>query len=247
MLQSSPQPLIPKDVGACSIFETYYHQSKYRYSLIVDRSSPDFHLPVVSSWDVSQWKPTRHAHVFTSGRIFCRHPTQKSMEFLNLRLRTPPNVKVLKEALQSWRICRCCSVLFGVCFNIITPIYVEGLIEDQFSSVPWPIRSSGNMRDDSAEIVFQPFLHGALLSSSGTGRDVHSLLLSIQHFLCRPRRRPPSRCLEGWLLWRNCRGVWRAKTIQVSVSWRLPEEVLVDSQGNWSYSASSRWSNRRRQ
>ena len=25
------------------------------------------------------------------------------------------------------------------------------------------------------------------------GRDVHSLMLSVQHFLCRPRRRPPSR------------------------------------------------------
>ena len=54
----------------------------------------------------------------------------------------------------------------------------------------------GDTRDDSAEILFQSFLQEALLSSSG--RDVHSLMLSIQHLLCRPRRRLPSNCLEGW-------------------------------------------------
>ena len=31
---------------------------------------------------------------------------------------------------------------------------------------------------DSAEIIFQPFLHETLVSSSGMGRDVHSLMLS---------------------------------------------------------------------
>ena len=43
--------------------------------------------------------------------------------------------------------------------------------------------------DDSAEILLQFFflLQEALVNSSGTGRDVHSLMLSIQHFLCRPR------------------------------------------------------------
>ena len=49
------------------------------------------------------------------------------------------------------------------------------------------------MRDDSADILFQSFLQEALLSTSGRGRDVHSLMLSIQHFLCRPRRHPPSK------------------------------------------------------
>ena len=49
------------------------------------------------------------------------------------------------------------------------------------------------MTDDSAEILlFQPFLLEAIVSSSGMCRDVHSVTLSIQHFLCRPRRRPPS-------------------------------------------------------
>ena len=31
------------------------------------------------------------------------------------------------------------------------------------------------------------------MSSSGMDRDVYSLMLSIQHFLCRPWRRPPSK------------------------------------------------------
>ena len=47
------------------------------------------------------------------------------------------------------------------------------------------------MRDDSAEILFQSFQQEALMGSSGMGRDVHSLMLSVQQFLCRPRRRPP--------------------------------------------------------
>ena len=47
----------------------------------------------------------------------------------------------------------------------------------------------GDMREDSAEILFQSFLQEAV-SSSGMGRDVHPLMLSLQHFLCRPRRRP---------------------------------------------------------
>ena len=62
----------------------------------------------------------------------------------------------------------------------------------QFSSVPWLIESLSHTEDDSAEILFQRFLQEANVSSSGMGRDVHSLMLSIQHFLCPPRRRPPS-------------------------------------------------------
>ena len=38
------------------------------------------------------------------------------------------------------------------------------------------------------------------------GRDVHSLTLSIQHFLCRPRRRPPSEVPWGTVLERM---LWR--------------------------------------
>ena len=52
----------------------------------------------------------------------------------------------------------------------------------------------GDMTDDSAEILFQSFLQEALASSSGVGRNIlHSLMLSIQHFLCRSQRRPPSK------------------------------------------------------
>ena len=37
-----------------------------------------------------------------------------------------------------------------------------------------------DMTDDSAEILFQSFLQEAVVGNSGTGRDVHSLMLSIQ-------------------------------------------------------------------
>ena len=49
----------------------------------------------------------------------------------------------------------------------------------------------GDIGEDFAEILFQSFLYEALVSSSGMGRDVRSLMLSIQHLLYRPRRRPP--------------------------------------------------------
>ena len=39
------------------------------------------------------------------------------------------------------------------------------------------------MTDDVAEILFQSSLHKATVSSSGMGRNVHSSVLSIQHFL----------------------------------------------------------------
>ena len=45
------------------------------------------------------------------------------------------------------------------------------------------------MIDNSAEMLFQSFLQEAILSSSGMGRDVNSLMLSIQHFLCQPQHR----------------------------------------------------------
>ena len=35
------------------------------------------------------------------------------------------------------------------------------------------------------------------MSSSGMGRNIHSFMLSIQHFLCRTRRRPPFKVKEG--------------------------------------------------
>ena len=44
----------------------------------------------------------------------------------------------------------------------------------QFGSAHRPIGSSVDLRDDSAQILFQPFLQEALVSRSGLGRDVHS-------------------------------------------------------------------------
>ena len=93
----------------------------------------------------------------------------------------------------------------------------------QFSSVPWP-RGGGGMRNDSALILFQSSLQEALVSSSGMGWVVHSSTLSIQHFLCWHGIPYPTRCPEGWL-WSGCLGAWHAQTMQVSVSWELPEEV----------------------
>ena len=53
----------------------------------------------------------------------------------------------------------------------------------QFSSVPDWLGHRGEMKDDSAEILFQSFLQEAVVSSSDMGSDVHSLILSVQHFL----------------------------------------------------------------
>ena len=51
------------------------------------------------------------------------------------------------------------------------------------------------MRDESAEIPFQSFLLETIVSMS---RDVHSLTLSIQHFVfCGPRASPT---LQGALI-----------------------------------------------
>ena len=64
----------------------------------------------------------------------------------------------------------------------------------------------GDMRDASAGILFQSFLQEAFVSSSGMSRDVHSLTLSIQHFLCPPQHHSPSkvplRVVLERLLWR---------------------------------------------
>ena len=56
------------------------------------------------------------------------------------------------------------------------------------------------MRDTSAEILFQSFLQEAPVSSSGKSRDVHSLMLFIQHLPCRLRRQQPSRMPRRMLL-----------------------------------------------
>ena len=68
-------------------------------------------------------------------------------------------------------------------------------MQKQFSSVQSLDRLGrrGDLRDDSAQIFLQSFLQEGLVSNFGMSRNVHSLLLSIQHFLYRPRRRPSSK------------------------------------------------------
>ena len=68
----------------------------------------------------------------------------------------------------------------------------------------------GNMRDDSAEILFLSFLQEALMSSSGMGRDGHDLMLSISIFSANHGVAHPPRCPEGWF-WRVRHGVWHAR------------------------------------
>ena len=77
----------------------------------------------------------------------------------------------------------------------MTPQINWFLIFNTFSLVQFAVQLGcrGNMTDDSAEILFQSFLQEALLNISGMGRDVRSLMLSFQHILCRPQRRPPSK------------------------------------------------------
>ena len=50
----------------------------------------------------------------------------------------------------------------------------------------------GGNRVDLAEILFQSFLWEAIAGSSGIGRHVHSLTLSVQHFFFRQQSPPPS-------------------------------------------------------
>ena len=58
------------------------------------------------------------------------------------------------------------------------------------------------MTDDSTGILFQSFLQKALVSCSGMGRDVHSLMLSIYHFLCQPQHCSSSKAPRRMILMR---------------------------------------------
>ena len=50
----------------------------------------------------------------------------------------------------------------------------------------------GDMRDDSAESPFLPFLHEAIVNSSGMDRDAHSLTSSNQHYFPLPTTASPT-------------------------------------------------------
>ena len=116
-------------------------------------------------------------------------------------------------------------------------------IHTQFSSVPWLIGLSGGHKGwigrDPLPVSFAEGCFEQLWPGLGCPlfHDVHPAFLLLTTAL------PTSkvRCLEGWF-WRDCHGMWHAQTMQVSVSWQLPEEVLVDPQRSWSCSAPSCWS-----
>ena len=83
------------------------------------------------------------------------------------------------------------------------------------------------MRDDSAEILFQSFLQEALVSSSGMGKYVRSLMWPIQHFLSQPRRLPPSKVLWRMVLER----LFWSVTCRNHESFRLPAVIGRGSYG----------------
>ena len=56
----------------------------------------------------------------------------------------------------------------------------------------------GNPRDNVGETLFQSA--GGRCEQIWYGQYVYSLTLSIHHFLCRPRRRPPSKVTRKMVL-----------------------------------------------
>ena len=112
----------------------------------------------------------------------------------------------------------------------------------KFSSVPWPIGSSGEHEGrfsrDPLPVFFCRRPLSAVLAWAKTSAlwCSPSSISSADHGVA---HRPS--CSEGWF-WRGCRGVWHVWTMQVSASLQLSEEVPVDPQGGWSCSAPSRWS-----
>ena len=87
------------------------------------------------------------------------------------------------------------------CLEMWTYFVIRGMTRwyRSVQATDWLDRQ-GDMTDDSAAILFKCFLQEAILGSSGMGRDVHSLMLSIQHFLCRPLCHPPSKVLRKMVL-----------------------------------------------
>ena len=108
--------------------------------------------------------------------------------------------------LHSHRHCRChlvstISTRVVIDVFVITNIVLPVVQFSSFQSLD-RLGRRGDMRDDSVEILFQSFLQEAVMGSSGIGGNVHSLTLYPQHFLCRSRRRPPSKVLREMVLQR---------------------------------------------
>ena len=79
---------------------------------------------------------------------------------------------------------------------------------DLLQFIPRLIGSSGGHEGQFSRDPLPVFLQETIMSSSCMGRDVQSLMLSIQHFLCRHGATHLPRCFEGWF-WRGCRGAYR--------------------------------------
>ena len=78
-----------------------------------------------------------------------------------------------------------------VCVPRDQTILYTYLISVQFGSVQ-SLDRLGRREDkmgDSAEILYQSFQREVIEGRTDMGRDLHSLTLSTEHFLCRPRRR----------------------------------------------------------
>ena len=103
-----------------------------------------------------------------------------------------------------------------------------------------------SMRDDSAEIFFQFFFSScrrALWTAlTWVGMSTFWCCLSRNSSAGHDVTNPPSSKVPWRIVWKGCHGAWLSRTIRVSVSWQLPEEIPVDPQGSWSFSAPSRWS-----
>ena len=106
------------------------------------------------------------------------------------------------------------------CFCFFIPLLWQGKSNEvssvQFSPLTdWVVEGTwGNIHKRSSSRLF---LQEALVDSSGMGRDVRSLMLSIHISSADHSVAQTLRCPEGWF-WRGCYGVWHARTMQVSVS-----------------------------
>ena len=137
-----------------------------------------------------------------------------------------PQTKRSNREKDQWNLNKTFKINYGTLSLMTKDISFSQFSSVQFSSVPWPIGSSGDMRDDSAEIPFSVFLFffsfffllfgrrplWAVLAWAGMSTlwwcssSISSADNSVAH--------SPS-CPEGWL-WKGCHSVWHAWTMQVS-------------------------------
>ena len=112
-----------------------------------------------------------------------------------------------------------------LCYHSCNSLYLPS---DQFSpSTDWVV-TRGTIQQRSSASLFCRRPTWLVLASAGMSTLWYcpSSIFSADHGVAHAVI-----CPEGWF-WRGCRGVWYARTIQVSVSWQLPEEVPVDLQGS---------------